>query len=956
MFSLKLFGGARLQDEAGEITGRAVQHHRVALLALLALHRDRPLTRDKLIGYLWPESPGERARGLLSESVYVLRKALGDAALLSARDTLRLNPEFVRCDVAEFEETLAAGNLETAASFYTGPFLDGFFLGDAPEFERWVDGERDRLGRLHRKALGDLATACEARGDVEGAVEWWRRLVAEDPFSSSVALRLMQALVAAGDRAGALRHARAHAELLRREFDAEPDPAVTRFTEQLRAEPPAPELAAASARSASATTQVDGPSGAPGALAAARAGGHRPARGAAVALAAFLLAASALALWQRAATRAGGRPQANLIAVLPFSVRGSDDVAYLGEGMARLLSLNLDGLGELRTVDVRALLGADARAESGDLQRAWSLADRFGASLYVLGDVVEAGGRLRISAALYDGPGGRRVGEALVEGGVQEIFAVVDELARQLVAARTNGPGERLTRLAAVTTPSLPALKAYLEGEREFRLRRRDSALDAYRRAVALDSSFALAHYRLAIVSFWGSMGELALETAETALRLSDRLPLHDRALVRALHALLLGDAAEAERLCREILAAHPDDVEALYILGETLQHRSVLRGRAIRESRQIFRRILELEPDHAPAVWHLVRTAAGERDYAEMDSLLPRIDPRSDDARRGRAIRAFAVGDRAEQDRVAAELAQATDRGLALSAREVAVFSHNLDGAERLARLLAEPSRNSDARARGHLILAQLELARGRRRRAEIELDAAERFDASGALELRALFATHPLTPSTPAALDALRRRLLRWDPTGSAPRVAPPGPRDTVLRSYLLGLLSARLGERSAALEYATALERLEAPPEMGSLPADLAAGLRAQVAWQAEDAEGALAELERAPMQVPIGTPGSPFDNRSLERYTRGELLRALGRDSEALRWFATLAQESFFDLLYLAPAELRQAEIRERNGERDEAAEHYSRFLELWGDADPELRAATAEAERRLARLR
>src|SRR5205085_2654095 len=111
-----------------------------------------------------------------------------------------------------------------AVAHYGGPLLDGFHLKDAPEFERWCDTERTRLAHRYAGALRTLADGAERGGDRARAVEWWRRLAAHDPFDSRTSLRLMQALVAAGDPAGALRQARAHETLLRQELDSAPDP------------------------------------------------------------------------------------------------------------------------------------------------------------------------------------------------------------------------------------------------------------------------------------------------------------------------------------------------------------------------------------------------------------------------------------------------------------------------------------------------------------------------------------------------------------------------------------------------------------------------------------------------------------------------------------------------------------------------------------------------------------
>ena len=238
MFQLRLLGGASLADESGPLTGRATQRRRLALLAILAIQHPRPVTRDKLVAWLWPEHDAERARHLLRDSLYLLRAALGEAALPTVGDELRLDSQFVRCDLWQFEQALSEDRLDDAVALYTGPLLDGFHPADGGELEPWFDAERARLGQRYATALEELAKRAESRGDAAAAGVWWRRLAAHDPYSGRVAVRLMRALEATGDRAGALRHARTHAALLRSEFEAAPDPDVTALAERFLLTPP----------------------------------------------------------------------------------------------------------------------------------------------------------------------------------------------------------------------------------------------------------------------------------------------------------------------------------------------------------------------------------------------------------------------------------------------------------------------------------------------------------------------------------------------------------------------------------------------------------------------------------------------------------------------------------------------------------------------------------------------
>src|SRR5512132_4375902 len=239
MRTIRLLGGASILEPGVIANGRVVQRTRIAVLALLALSRTHSASREYLMALLWPESDSTRARHLLRESLYRLRETLGDDALVSAGDEIRLDSEHVACDVWDFEAAVSRHDWAAADRLYAGPLLDGFFLNDAPEFERWVDGERARLEDVHARALESLAVEYTEHGDWIGAVDLWRRRAVADPHNGRVALRLMEALDAAGDRGAALKHAAVHVELLKSDLGAAPDPAVAALAERLRREPAA---------------------------------------------------------------------------------------------------------------------------------------------------------------------------------------------------------------------------------------------------------------------------------------------------------------------------------------------------------------------------------------------------------------------------------------------------------------------------------------------------------------------------------------------------------------------------------------------------------------------------------------------------------------------------------------------------------------------------------------------
>ena len=81
--------------------------------------------------------------------------------------------------------------------------------------------------------------------------------------------------------------------------------------------------------------------------------------------------------------------EADRIAVFPFTVRGSADLAYLGEGIVDLVSAKLDGAGSLTTVDPRAVIGLahQKKVDVADPEDAARLAAELKAGQYVTGDV-----------------------------------------------------------------------------------------------------------------------------------------------------------------------------------------------------------------------------------------------------------------------------------------------------------------------------------------------------------------------------------------------------------------------------------------------------------------------------------------------------------------------------------------------------------------------------------------
>jgi len=219
----------------GPSSRRAFQQRRLALLAVIASSPDASISRDRVLGLLWPERDERTARHLLADSLYVLRQTLGQRAIIASGETLRLSEDLFWTDIGEFRKAVTDSRWSDALEVYRGEFMDGFHLRNAGEFDQWATAERTRLRALAARAASAAAKRLEDLGRIAEAAAAAERALELAP-SDEVALRnVVRLLIAADNRTRAESVARGFVERLALELGASPSPETMRVVREARA-------------------------------------------------------------------------------------------------------------------------------------------------------------------------------------------------------------------------------------------------------------------------------------------------------------------------------------------------------------------------------------------------------------------------------------------------------------------------------------------------------------------------------------------------------------------------------------------------------------------------------------------------------------------------------------------------------------------------------------------------
>ncbi len=232
---LKLLGGFSLRQNGLPVPELKTQKGQ-ALLCYLAVS-GKPASRAALAGLFWPDMPEADAHMNLRK-VLVRLKPLSPYLSIT-RATLALNPHVSPAlDVAEFEAHATAqtniSRLQKAVDLFSGDFLDGFYLDNAPLFDEWVLAQRARLRALALSALDILIAHFSSQAAYATAIHYAQQVLALEPWHEETHRELMRLLALSGQRSAALVQFETCRSCLAGELDVDPAPATVHLYEQIK--------------------------------------------------------------------------------------------------------------------------------------------------------------------------------------------------------------------------------------------------------------------------------------------------------------------------------------------------------------------------------------------------------------------------------------------------------------------------------------------------------------------------------------------------------------------------------------------------------------------------------------------------------------------------------------------------------------------------------------------------
>jgi len=211
---------------AGEKEVGFPTRHSLALPVFLLIS-GRKFSREYLSTLFWGDFPETQSRHNLRQTLYLISRSLASKEIiLSCGGFIQFNFRYpLYVDVRDFETLIKEGDiksLEKAVDLYRGDFMEGFYMKDSPEFDNWMNFERERLREYYIQALEKICSGYYESGDHRKALDIAYRALRCEPLCEKMHLLIIQILFEMGERERAMKHFQAFKKMIQEELGIYP--------------------------------------------------------------------------------------------------------------------------------------------------------------------------------------------------------------------------------------------------------------------------------------------------------------------------------------------------------------------------------------------------------------------------------------------------------------------------------------------------------------------------------------------------------------------------------------------------------------------------------------------------------------------------------------------------------------------------------------------------------------
>lgn len=449
MTQLYILGPAEIRNTKGELEHSFLAGpKRLALLTYLLLSRPRGFhRRDSLLPLFWPDQDQKSARNSLSNMLYHIRKTLGKEAIKNrGAEEITINAEIFWSDALAFEQAIGKKKPEDALKLYRSDLLKGFHVSDiSPEFDHWLEQERNRFHSIATDASLDLAGKANSGGEDQSVKHWAQKAAKLNPFSEDIQLQVIRLLDDAGEPAAALETYNTYTGLIKKEFDEEPGKELKAQAEKIQT------------RKISVSKMT---------------GNREP---------------------------AGEELSKFSIAVLPFETLGSEKASAFTDAIHGDILTRLSQISDLFVISKTSVRSFTSTKKvlpeiARELQVGWILT----------GDVQEIGRQVKVSVRLVNASKDRQVWAEIYQRKLTagELFNIQAEITQKITEAlKMRLSGKERSAIKQVPTEDLEAFRLHAYGRWNLDQRTEKAmkmAEDYFRQAISHDSNYAQAWMGLA--------------------------------------------------------------------------------------------------------------------------------------------------------------------------------------------------------------------------------------------------------------------------------------------------------------------------------------------------------------------------------------------------------------------------------------------------------------------------